>query len=78
MIDLESMVKEELENTHGIEELIEEKLESIVADMVEQWVNTHDLPSWISDAVELTITKAQIADACESAIERIVEDAINN
>ena len=75
MIDLENMVKDELETTHGIEDLIEEELGSAVSLMVEQWVRKHNLRSWISDALEQAITEGEISEAVESAIESFIEDA---
>ena len=74
MLDLESMVKDELETTYGIEEVIEEATQNVVASMVTWWVNNHDLKDWVAEAVEQKITKSEVSDAVEFAIESFVDE----
>lgn len=76
MLDVEGRVKDLLETEYGIEDMIDEILDEKLGEMVERWMNNHDLRSYVEDAVELKIPGMRIGDAVEFAIEEFVENLI--
>lgn len=76
MLDVEGRVKDLLETEYGIEDIIDEILDEKLGEMVERWMNNHDLRSYVEEAVATKIPGMRIADAVEYAVEEFVEGLI--